>query len=653
MNKYFLPEIKELEINDYDLYKCPLKIDFTKKLSIIFGTNGTGKSTLLHILLYSIIGPYKETVNVKLYKDERRDNRKMLPATFFRNRMKDKAEMASVIVNFEVNKRNFKVKHSLYKNRLLSVMVDGVELFGELVDYPIYENKYFKNDKDIDNYLIHSYHAELERATKLPDGINSLISMLFDVIFFGEDRNYTFWNKELQDVIIAKYIVDPDYYLQYVDAKRDAKYKESRYKKASETKNYFLTFLDREKQALSKFLNARRIDPEGENSLDKIQDEIEAIEQKLLKYQKEKQQLSTYHKKLNSDIIEVKREIERINDSLEILQKSWYEKLFPTDYYAFYNKHINHITKGKCPICKKIHHFDIDSRKCIFCNEALEISNDTRDINEIDALRKDYQIKYIQTNDSVLYLKKELKQIDLDNAQIDLNILELQNAKISLQQIINKLLNIKDDKDVARIKQMDLDIKNAQNDIEQAKAVLNEKQLFVEESLVDSFKEFSKIFEMYGKSFFGEPHLLQLSLPPAALDESKTKIFDFSLDGIARYESNMLSESQRIFTDFAFRFAILTQFHNNSFFICETPDSSLDIFHEAKAVDTFNNYIQQGNNLILTANARNSKMVSVLYGKYKLMDEIALIDLTNLSSYSLKQTSQSDISFENYLEGLK
>ena len=96
----------------------------------------------------------------------------------------------------------------------------------------------------------------------------------------------------------------------------------------------------------------------------------------------------------------------------------------------------------------------------------------------------------------------------------------------------------------------------------------------------------------------------------------------------------MLSESQRIFSDFAFRFSILTNYHKQSFFICETPDSTLDMFHEENAVNTFKDYINKGNSLIITANARKSNLIFNLYKSFS-KNEVNVIDLTEISAYSL------------------
>ena len=56
-----------------------------------------------------------------------------------------------------------------------------------------------------------------------------------------------------------------------------------------------------------------------------------------------------------------------------------------------------------------------------------------------------------------------------------------------------------------------------------------------------------------------------------------------SIDGMLRKEEEELSESQRFFIDYSFRMSILSYFYNGpAFYVCETPDSSLDIKSKTK-----------------------------------------------------------------------
>ena len=113
-----LPKLDKVEIYGYDLYKCPIEIDFNKKLNIVFGTNGLGKTTLLTMIQYSIIGPYCGAMKFRNYGGEQKKRRPIYEKYFFRNRMTQINEQAYVKVHFSINNDKFIVSHSLYKHSL-------------------------------------------------------------------------------------------------------------------------------------------------------------------------------------------------------------------------------------------------------------------------------------------------------------------------------------------------------------------------------------------------------------------------------------------------------------------------------------------------------------------------------------------------------
>ena len=113
--KYALPKLKNMIVEGYDLYKCPMKIDFDKKLNIIFGTNGLGKTTLLTMIQYAIIGPYCGAQKSRNYGGEQKKKRPLYGKDFFRNRMNEINEEAFVEIVFYINKDLYKVKHSIVK----------------------------------------------------------------------------------------------------------------------------------------------------------------------------------------------------------------------------------------------------------------------------------------------------------------------------------------------------------------------------------------------------------------------------------------------------------------------------------------------------------------------------------------------------------
>ena len=97
-----------------------------------------------------------------------------------------------------------------------------------------------------------------------------------------------------------------------------------------------------------------------------------------------------------------------------------------------------------------------------------------------------------------------------------------------------------------------------------------------------------------------------------------------------------LSESQRFFIDHSFRMSILTHFYTTpTFYIVETPDSSLDLSYEKNAADVFSSFLDKPYSLILTSNLNNSSFVNyILQNEDK---EKAIVPLFEIAKKSIIQ----------------
>lgn len=642
MNKFYLPRLEEIVITDYGLYKCPLKITFNSKLNVIFGTNGTGKSTLLMLILFSIIGPYRGGIKTKTRNEQRKDNRPLYDEDFFINRVIQFEDMAQVTSKFYINGDKYEVTHSLNDCSLRKVIINDEEIKGKVVTYKTYESKYSKtrekgehNAEELKGYLIYEYQERIKESTDLPGGVNTLINMLLDVMFFDEGRKFTFWSADLQETIIGKYIVDKDFYEEYCEKKLETKALESKYKKASETANFMTKFLQKEKRETDSRYNDEN---ELRIKLVKLDNDIQYNTGELNKRQQE------YQRK-NERILQLLQEIEKIKEKIQELDEIWYKNLFPSQYTKFYTKFSKKMIENVCPMCGQKHSFNIKTEDCIFCQSKLEIE-EKPDLVKVDIERRNQQMVLASKNKELEGLRKELakqkQQISLTKQDIEQKISEKNQIEVSLNPI-NSALEQNDAKRLEKARQDRDEALLAYNTSKEEENVMKKE---VEAKLVNNFRDFSSIFCRYAKSFFGGNHVVKLSLPFITDESIDETMIRFSLDGKERTESFMLSESQRIFTDLAFRFAILTSFHEQSFFMCETPDSTLDLLHETNAVNTFKEYINMGNTLILTANARKSNLVSELYNSYDEKDK-NVIDLTELSKLALEER----ISFYDYVGG--
>ena len=113
-----------------------------------------------------------------------------------------------------------------------------------------------------------------------------------------------------------------------------------------------------------------------------------------------------------------------------------------------------------------------------------------------------------------------------------------------------------------------------------------------------------------------------------------------------REEEEAFSESQRFFVDLSFRMSLLNYFYKEpAFFICETPDSSLDISYERNAAEVFLQYLKQKNALVITSNLNNSDFLSYILKNAPDKNHINLLKIGRISniqsdSIILSQTNE-------------
>ena len=643
MNKFTLPVLKTMHIYNYGLFKKDIHIDFDKKITVFFGTNGIGKSTLIQILIYSIIGPYIGNIKVKTRENKRRENRPIFSDNFFFSRgLKNgvnKADSSMVEVLFFMGKDEFKVIHSLESNQLKSFSINGANIPGKITSYGKFESLYSKvldgreSANALDDYLIEKYQTKLATTASAPGGFNTIVSTINDVIFFSEDRKYTFWQSSLQELVISKYLLDSKAYEDFENQLRNVTYSESQYKKASETLNYYKKFLNKILKEYEKVNNTI----EDYNNLCH---EIENLN-------KEKHDKNFILDRIENDMRVLRKEYQTLNSELSKNSIDWSNNLLPNGYKEKCSKLVQSINYGICPICNQNHIFDIQTDKCIFCGEKIQLQGNYTEFKSVDIKRKNLndKLEANRYNFDILRRKYEKLNREVNDINVSLEDMLLQKEAFDRKTDTFNADNI----DEKRIKAMEKDIKNANEEVIKEKKKVSEMRKNIELLLVEEFKAFSLNFSKYARRFFGENIKAEIFLPFSIEHDSSFDLIDedmdnlliaFELQNSRRNTEYELSESQRIFTDLTFRFSILSYFHNNSFFIIETPDSTLDIFHENNAAKVFQNYVNSGNKLIITANAKNNNLLEILSSEYNSKNEIQIINVAEISNFADKNLSE-------------
>ncbi len=612
-----------MHIYSYDLYKCPLNIKFSDKLNLIFGTNGLGKTTLLNIIQYSLIGPYVGRVKSRNWKDQQKLKRPILDKNYFRNRMLKKDELAEVKVVYTLGEDEYVVCHSLYEYRLKSVSCNGCNIQGDDISYEGYEKKYFGGtEENLSRYLVDKYHKSIEKSSCFPD-INAYILMITEMMFFSESRDFAFWEEDLCKSILSKFM-PIDKYFEYDEVQKLVK----KYDSQTRLTSYKMSMV-------KDFLGDEFLEKVGEKdtfSLDDLQNinrKIDASKSRIERIEKE-------IKENDREITQNRIESENVNKLLLDVENKWYDNIFPDAYQEMYNRFAPTILTSKCPFCGKIHlEKKLDVNKCFYCDKVIDIKQKA-DLQSLEIERKnlDNERNRLANNYNLLKKEKETLKEKLRDEEKELK------ALIDQQQIIKKELDLKNDDNIAKYRKLELQKQEYSDLLVETKK--REKILAkeIDDCISKVFHNYNKIFKKYAYSFLGNDKQIELELV-GKVDEA---FFKFYLNGTERDSELALSESQRIFVDMAYRLATLEFFHKDSYFISETPDSTLDYLFEENAVKTFSYFIDSGNTIFMSANARNSKLTNALVNRYKTNYKlINLLEISNLMEQQIDNVKQLNI----------
>lgn len=645
MRNIFLPELLSINIKNYTLYPNGLDytFDFVKGFNLILGGNGMGKTTFVSLIKYALIGNYKKQFEyTRTYKENKIEKRERNSDDFFRNRIDNSIELDSdptVTISFKVNETIFTITRGLKEIRIDSLFIDGVELEGDIILEARYEALKNKSN-EVSNYLPYIYESHFENLA----GINfdDLIFFVNYILFFGEDHKTILWDEDVQKELFNTFFNSPELNVARQEAEREAKYFDSRARHKSE-----------DKRAISKVLN--KVENKGnnkENSITNIISLKEAIEKlniETVKTHNKRKENDTSISIMESDKNLLSQEVDEIENQKNTLinKLSFIEYKNQHRLYSSFLKNIqtNHI----CPLCstqsealytKSIQNQD----KCWVCDSEIintsEINNENKEA--LQKLNKEYsqatnklknlqnEIKHLEKINFELDSKFRELEIEKRQAQVQLRELEFENSQ---QQNPSELQAFYDEIDKLTKEQDEFSLKS-----EERRTEANRIAQLIENTVLKNVQNFSNQFSLYAKKFLG----VECKLTYDKLDNDDLKKFYPIINDTIRRSEYELSESQRFFIDHSFRMSILTHFYTTpTFYIVETPDSSLDLSYEKNAADVFSSFLDKSYSLILTSNLNNSSFINyILQNKDK---EKAIVPLFEIAKKSVIQENNETL----------
>lgn len=642
-NIIYLPTLRKVRVVNYSLYNQDIDYDFIYGVNLIIGGNGVGKTTFINIIKYALIGLYKKDLIVRNYNNEKRLIRTSYTNCnlYFRNRTQEKMEdqESYVELHFDINNVKFVVKRSLYNTELLSATYnEGGKINvipGQVIRQDIYSKFENTSNEEKEKYLQFNYEKMVSEKANLSD-FNDFIFFVNQILLFSEARDNVLWDEEAQNRLLSNYLNDPQLERKRKELNFEAKYQDS---------------IARHRQEEIKAIRRvqKKVDQNSQTNkkISKIDlsSQIETLEKNILSLEMARNELqrkiSLIYKEVSvitSDINEKEKlkEKEETKDN-----KQYWIGLNPK--YRIYKKQLfyNHI----CPMCNSPieemnEEIKEDEQKCCWCNSTIKaarvdskrVEKLRRDISELSRIRKEKEL-FISKNE------KELNKLDYE---IRRSRLELFERKQDYRATEDKEAKETQNEStyitmLKRIDELTLEKEEAARLSEKYKEEGNEIVKCIEENLISNTRLISDIFKDFAEAFLHVPCHLTFD----SIEKKTVKRFLPVIDGRIRYDAEELSESQRFFVDYSFRMSILSYFYTSpSFYICETPDSSLDISYEENAANTLIKYVERPNILILTSNLNNSTFLKSILTKTK---KIKVLNLLNYGKASIVQKQHKEL----------
>ncbi|MGH1385112.1 AAA family ATPase [Kordia sp.] len=653
MRNIFLPTLKSIKIKNFTLYPNGLdfEYDFINGVNLIIGGNGMGKTTFVNLIKYSIIGHYKKDFDfTRTYKDRKIEKRTLHPINYYKNRQDEviKTESkATVTIDFKIKNDSFSVERCLETITLNSYSINNYNVEGDVLTQVKYENLNEDQKKDS---LLKKYENDIERASGLP--FDDLIFFVNEILFFGEDHKTILWNDgdkgtDVQYELFNKYFNSPELDKARQEAVRQAKYFDSVSRHRSEDIRAIKKVLDKvEKDANNE---EGEVDAKSINSrVLEIKIELQNLDKKIKKKQKFRKEIEAEVSIINNKI----NELSLLIDNLEKTKKIAENKLFENKYihlhknYDLYYQSIK--TNHVCPLCtKEVEKQFIDeklnhSNNCILCNQEIsQITNESLK-NEFESINNELIDEHTKIQNS----QKEAIKIDKTLKKLDKEFKELSNQKRNLQSELRNLqfaLSEGSEEDPDKLQAFYDEIESLEELKEEfqlkskeEKEKANEFSKQIEKQVSKVTSKFSKLFSEFAVEFLGVKCTLTYD------DLGDGKRFYPVINGKIRRHDEELSESQRFFIDHSFRMSILSFFYTKpSFYIVETPDSSLDISYEKNAAKVFTKFLEKDNALIITTNLNNSEFLNHLIDFSE--NKISIINLLDIAKKSVIQQSSESL----------
>lgn len=659
MNEIFLPTLKSIKIKDFSLYPNGLDYEykFVNGVNIIFGGNGLGKTTFINLLKYGIIGGYAERYgHRRTYLERQIIKRRVYPSDFFADRMDasyEKNDDAKITVVFKIRDTTFEVTRKLKDFILEKVKITekgrSDYLTGKIITQEEYEA--IEDNEEKKAFLQKKFEDKAAKCANL-GSFDDIIFFVTTILVFEESHKTILWDDNKDQRIVedlsSKYWNDPELDIERQKAKDQAKYLDSLYRHKSEDIRAIENVIDKIKTDNDASKSVKDLAKE----VSRLNKDIQRLNSGLDSIYKQKEALGSRRNilsnQLNSNLKDAQIIEAKISKAEFEENKQIWEQINPS--YKIHHDLIR--ISHHCPMCNKVlpdkKHKQLTTHEnhCFVCEQPLnytrklsfdlgelqkelrplsiQIQQQQSEINKIDEKIDLFEDKYRELSNDLFTKKSELwalehtqnKKQTKDKGSVEFNAMRAEINKLESEKTSLLARSKKEKEKVERISQK------------------------IENENIKIATQLSQKFSEYAEKFLGIPCKLTYD----DFKDGLGKRFVPIINGKERLNQMQLSESQRFFIDHSYRMSLLDFFYRSpTFYICETPDSSLDMSYERNAANVFLNYLKKPNSLIITSNLNNSEFLQYIIDKAESINYVNLLQIGKRSKIQMDNKRMNDL----------
>lgn len=681
-----LPEIKHIEVNNFNLYKNGnFEWDFSEKFSLFLGINGLGKTTTLTLIAYALVGlieeDEKDNNNKNISKEEIKEFTEIREygvneKSYFKRY--DNQKDSNVYLEFKLGENTIKVKRNILNHNIIGLMINNDEIIDDL------DENY--------KYYFHKYSGMT---------IQSFIRILYTLLIRFEEAPSLLFRPRTQHTALRTLIFDSSFHGDFLQAERmyrssESKYRGEKYKLVKIKKK--LIKLEKEYNEIEVKLQKLNKNSNNENeyineiekNIKETEQQIFIIEQQIDNINEDFNNFKEQKRKLIPKKSKIEFEIEEIQNKILGLQEKFYTNIYSDN--EIYNLAINSINMRKiCIFCDSIVDDEkinilkesINQSKCPFCeskvNNVEKEEMDVNELNKLEALKNELIIKKKTINDEIVKINKlinsftnEMKDLSDNRKQLIFKYSEevdkLKKLKFNssedldsdsillqkqLQELYAQIKLLKEDFEEKCIKVfgMIIDYKivnnkytnngksglekeyyDAEKKYEELKMKSKETIKLLEKKIIQKFNKYNILTDQFNliqketKKIEQNINVKYSIFVPVNIEKGSNDVRDIK---------DKMSKSEQILLDYAFRLALIelySEISNNKkvFIAFESSEGVFDLGNVEKFSNMLKKYAIE-NTLLLISNLNNIKYLQTIVSDNFISSSKSVLNFISIS----------------------